>query len=235
MIPLQDLPGPRRTFPFVMLGLLVVNVLVFIFELSLGGSQQMENLVASAGVVPVEYTHGVSVGPPPPYGITWLTLITSMFLHADLLHIGSNMLYLFIFGDNVEDRLGHLRFLFFYFVCGIAAGLTHIALNANSTVPSIGASGAIAGVLASYLVLFPHVPVRTLIFFFPFVSITRVSATVLIGLWFVLQFLSGVLALGAPTDAEGGVAVWAHVGGCVAGFLLTQVMRPRGSASSELA
>src|SRR5207248_7059398 len=135
---------------WVMLTILAVNVIAFIFELSFPSSNSLDNFFLSAGVVPVEFTRGLSVGPPPPFGITWTTLITSMFLHGGLLHIGSNMLYLFIFGDNVEDRLGHVQFLIFYFVCGIVAGLTHIAVNADSTTPSIGASGAIAGVLAAY-------------------------------------------------------------------------------------
>src|ERR1700730_3632641 len=148
MIPVRDDPGePRRSFPWVMLTILVVNVLAFVFELGVGNSVALDNLFLEAGVVPVEFTRGVLVGPPPPFGLTWPTLFTSMFLHGGFLHIASNMLYLFIFGDNVEDRLGHFRFFVFYFLCGIAAGITHIVVNADSAVPSIGASGAIAGVL----------------------------------------------------------------------------------------
>src|SRR6267143_6250 len=150
MIPVRDDPGyPRRSFPWVMLTILLVNVVAFVFELGVGDTGSLDNLFMSAGVVPVEYTRGLQVGPPPPLGITYTTLITSMFLHGGLLHIASNMLYLFIFGDNVEDRLGHIRFLVFYLLCGIVAGITHIVVNAGSPVPSIGASGAIAGVLAA--------------------------------------------------------------------------------------
>jgi membrane associated rhomboid family serine protease len=150
-----------------------------------------------------------------------------MFLHGGLLHIASNMLYLFIFGDNVEDRLGHLRFLIFYFVCGIVAGLTHIVVNADSTIPSIGASGAIAGVLAAYLRLFPHAQVRTLLFIGPFILVPRIAAAFLIIFWFITQFLTGILSLGATTEQTSGVAVWAHVGGFLAGLILVEVMRPR--------
>src|SRR5207302_5105606 len=143
---------------------LVLNVLAFVFELSFGTTSSLDNLFLSAGVVPVEFTHpGTLVGPPPPLGSPVTTLFTSMFLHGGLLHIASNMLYLFIFGDNVEDRMGHLRFFVFYFVCGVVAGITHIVVNAGSSTPSVGASGAIAGVLAAYLRLYPHAQVRTLL------------------------------------------------------------------------
>src|SRR5437879_11377545 len=143
MIPLRDDPGvPRRSFPWVMLTILLLNIVAFIFGLTEPDSV-LEQLFQSAGVVPVEFTRGVNVGPPPPLGIPYTTLITSMFLHGGLLHIASNMLYLFIFGDNVEDRLGHVRFLIFYFLCGIAAGITHVVVNANTPVPTIRASGSI--------------------------------------------------------------------------------------------
>ena len=230
VIPIKDYPGERRTFPWVMLTIVVVNVVAFVFELGVGDTSALDRLFLAAGVVPVEFTRNVQVGPPPPLNIVWLTLITSMFLHGGLLHIASNMLYLFIFGDNVEDRFGHFRFLLFYFVCGIAAGLTHIVANAGSDTPSIGASGAIAGVLAAYLRLFPHAQVRTLIFIGPFILVPRIAATFLIGFWFVTQFISGITSLGATTDTSGGVAVWAHVGGFIAGLVLTQFLAPRRSA-----
>jgi membrane associated rhomboid family serine protease len=232
MIPLKDYPGERRTFPWVMLTILVINILVFVFEIGLGSEARLANLFQADGVVPVEFTRGTNVGPPPPFGIVWLTLISSMFLHGGLLHIGSNMLYLFIFGDNVEDRLGHFRFLIFYFLCGIAAGLTHIIANASSQAPSIGASGAIAGVLAAYLRLFPSAQVRTLIFIGPIIVFPRIAATFLIIFWFITQFLTGLISLGGNTDTSGGVAVWAHVGGFVAGLILVEVLRPRGALKS---
>jgi membrane associated rhomboid family serine protease len=227
MIPIKDYPGERRTFPWVMLTLLVLNVLAFVFELGVGDTTSLDNLFLAAGIVPVEFTRGVLVGPSPPLGMPWTTLFTSMFLHGGLLHIASNMLYLFIFGDNVEDGLGHLRFLIFYFLCGLAAGITHILANAGSSLPSIGASGAIAGVLAAYLVLFPHAQVRTLIFLGPFILVPRIAAAFLIIFWFITQFISSITSLGATTESSGGVAVWAHVGGFVAGLILVQFMRPR--------
>src|SRR5919201_7034062 len=219
------------SFPWVMLALVLVNILAFLYELGQGSENNLERLFYSGGVVPVEFTRGQPIGSPPPLGITWLTLITSMFLHGGLLHIGSNMLYLFIFGDNVEDRFGHTRFLLFYFLCGIVAGLTHIVVNAGSDIPSIGASGAIAGVLAAYLRLFPHAQVRTLLLIGPFILIPRIAAAFLIVFWFVTQFISGITSLGAPTDTSGGVAVWAHVGGFIAGLLLVPLMRPRPQPS----
>jgi membrane associated rhomboid family serine protease len=227
VIPLKDYPGPRRTFPWIMLTILVVNVLVFIFELGVADTASLDRLFQEAGVVPVEFTRGLVVGPPPPLNMPWITLFTSMFLHGGFLHIASNMLYLFIFGDNVEDRLGHLRFFFFYFICGVAAGITHIVANAGSTTPSIGASGAIAGVLAAYLRLFPSAQVRTLIFIGPLILVPRIAAGFLIIFWFITQFVSGITSLGANTDTSGGVAVWAHVGGFIAGLILVQLMAPR--------
>jgi membrane associated rhomboid family serine protease len=227
MIPIKDYPGERRTFPWVMLTILVLNVLAFVFELGVGDTNSLDNLFLAAGIVPVEFTRGVLVGPSPPLGMPWTTLFTSMFLHGGLLHIASNMLYLFIFGDNVEDGLGHLRFLIFYFLCGLAAGITHIVANAGSSLPSIGASGAIAGVLAAYLVLFPHAQVRTLIFLGPFILVPRIAAAFLIIFWFITQFISSITSLGATTESSGGVAVWAHVGGFIAGLILVQFMRPR--------
>jgi len=213
-----------------MLTILVVNVIAFIFELSFPSANSLDNFFLSAGVVPVEFTRGLNIGPPPPFGITATTLITSMFLHGGLLHIGSNMLYLFIFGDNVEDRFGHVRFLVFYFICGIVAGITHIVVNAGSDVPSIGASGAIAGVLAAYLRLFPHAQVRTLLLIGPFILIPRIAAAFLIIFWFATQFLSGVMSLGATTEQTNGVAVWAHIGGFLCGLVLTELLRPRRPA-----
>jgi membrane associated rhomboid family serine protease len=211
-----------------MLTILLLNVVVFLFEVfGVTDTGALDNLFLAAGVVPVEFTRGILVGPPPPLGTPLTTLFTSMFLHGGLLHIGSNMLYLFVFGDNVEDKLGHLRFLIFYFACGVIAGLTHILINANSPVPSIGASGAIAGVLAAYLRLFPHAQVRTLIFIGPIVLVPRIAAAFLILFWFVTQFLAGITSLGATSEQTSGVAVWAHVGGFLAGLVLVELMRPR--------
>jgi rhomboid family protein len=223
MIPIKDYPGERRLFPWVMLTIVVLNIVVFVYELLVGSSADLEVLFSAAGVVPVEFTRGVNVGAPPPLGLTWTTLFTSMFLHGGVLHIASNMLYLFVFGDNVEDRMGHVRFLIFYLLCGVIAGLTHILFNAGSAIPSVGASGAIAGVLAAYLRLYPHAEVRTLLFIGPFIAIPRIQAAFLIVFWFVTQFLSGVMSLGATSEQTSGVAVWAHIGGFAAGFVLVQL------------
>jgi membrane associated rhomboid family serine protease len=154
-----------------------------------------------------------------------VTLVTSMFLHAGWAHLLGNMLFLFIFGDNVEDAFGHLRFLFFYLFCGIAAALSQIYLAPSSSVPSVGASGAISGVLAAYVVMFRNNPVRVLLGIFPAV----VPAYVMIGVWIALQFLNGAASLG-NTQQSGGVAYGAHVGGFLAGLLLTFFLRPRGRA-----
>ena len=225
MIPIGD-ELTRRRFPVVMLLLLAANVLVFLYELTLG-EQALEVLFRSAGVIPAEYTSGADLPPPAPAGLIYLTLLSSMFLHGGLLHIGSNMLYLLVFGDNVEDRLGHLRFLLFYLLSGLAASALHIWLNASSQTPSVGASGAIAGVLAGYLVLFPRASIRSLLLLGPFIMITRIGAIFLIGFWFVTQLLAGLASLGAPTEQTSGVAVWAHVGGFVAGLVLIVIFRGR--------
>jgi membrane associated rhomboid family serine protease len=223
MIPISDDPGPRHLTPIVTFGLVLVNVLVFLFELSLGDG--VERLFQSAGVIPLEFTVNRDVPPPAPIpGVYYTTLITSMFLHGGLLHIGSNMLFLWIYGDNVEDSMGHGRFLLFYLLCGLVASATHIFFNWGSRIPSVGASGAIAGVLGAYLILFPSASIRTLLFLGPFITMTRVPALILIGFWFVTQVFSGILALG-ETEQTAGVAFWAHVGGFVAGLVLIFLFR----------
>src|SRR5581483_625393 len=185
-------------------------------------------------------THGIDlVGPQPvmlPDGTTdvineapgpspiWLTLFTSLFMHGGGTHIGGNMLFLFIFGDNVERLFGSLRYLVFYLICGIAADLAQIASNPDSVIPSLGASGAISGVLAAYVLFFPQNPVRVLLSFGYFVRITMVPAFVMIGLWIVIQFVNGLGAI-ALSEQTGGVAYWAHIGGFAAGLLLALLLR----------
>jgi membrane associated rhomboid family serine protease len=149
-----------------------------------------------------------------------------MFLHAGWLHIGGNMLFLYIFGDNVEDRMGHFPYLAFYLFCGVIASIAQVAVDPNSSIPSLGASGAIAGVLAAYLVLFPWAKVRTIIFIFIFFTIVTLPAIVLIGLWFLLQFFDGVASLSTAQQGMGGVAYFAHVGGFVTGLVITLLLRP---------
>jgi membrane associated rhomboid family serine protease len=225
VIPLKDYPGPRRSFPWVMLTILVVNVLVFVFELGVGSAADLDALFSSAGVVPVEYTRGVDVGLPPPLGIVWLTLITSMFLHGGFLHIASNMLFLFIFGDNVERLFGSLKYLIFYLLCGIAADFAQVYSDPNSVIPSLGASGAISGVLAAYVFFFPKNPIRVLLTFGYFIRVQMVPAFVMIGLWIVIQLVSGIGSI-AETAQTGGVAYFAHIGGFAAGILLAFLLRP---------
>jgi len=228
MIPLSDDPEPRRTFPFVTLTLIAINIVVFVFEL---GQPNPDALFQSAGVVPLEFTTGRDVPPAAPLGSYYTTLITSMFLHGGWLHLGSNMLFLWIFGDNVEDRLGHLRYLLFYFVCGLGASAAHIYFNWGSPIPSVGASGAIAGVLGGYIVMFPTASVRTLLFLGPFITMTRIPAVIMIGFWFVTQLLSGVLSLGV-SEQTAGVAFWAHIGGFIIGLPLALLLQqPRARAT----
>ena len=223
MIPISDAPGQRRRFPLVNVLLIAANIIAFLYFEVGQSDRTLSTLFRSAGVVPGELVSGRDVPPLAPLGSIYATLLSSMFLHGGWLHLGSNMLYLWVFGDNVEDSLGSIPYLLFYGLCGILAGLTHVAFNLGSSVPSIGASGAIAGVLGAYLVLFPHAKVRTLLFLGPFITVTRVSAILLIGFWFVLQLLNGLTSLGGDAEQSSGVAVWAHVGGFVAGFILVRV------------
>jgi membrane associated rhomboid family serine protease len=229
MIPIGDDPPKPRSFPLVTITLIAINVVVFLYELSLGNG--IDGLFRSAGVVPQEFTVGQDLPPPAPLNIYYTTLLTSMFLHGGFLHIGSNMLFLWIFGDNVEDRLGHLKYLLFYLLCGLGASAAHIYFNWGSRIPSVGASGAIAGVLAGYLVLFPSASIRTLIFLGWFVTVARVPAIIMIGFWFVTQLLAGVASLG-HVEQTSGVAFWAHVGGFVVGLPLVLLLRGPARALS---
>lgn len=233
MIPIKDYAGPRRRLPWVTWGLIAINVAVFLYQVSLGSNAPA--FMFAYSVVPVALTHGIPQTSLPgiptnlPFHTpepVYLTLITAMFLHAGWLHIGGNMLFLYIFGDNVEDRMGHIPYLLFYLFCGVIAGITQIAVNPNAAIPSLGASGAIAGVLAAYLVLFPLARVRTIIFIFIFFTIVTLPAVILIGLWFVLQFFNGVAALSNVQQGMGGVAYFAHVGGFVIGLLISLLAKP---------
>ena len=204
MLPLGDDNSDRKTFPFVTYALIAINVLVFVL-LELPQGQNLDAFLTRWGTIPAQIVAGDGL----------LTLITSMFLHGGWLHLGSNMLFLWIFGDNVEDAFGHWLYLLFYLVCGIAASFAHILVDTSSTIPGVGASGAIAGVLAAYIVLFGSRPVRVLMRG----MLTNVPSYVMIGLWFVTQLVSG---FGGQSD---GVAYWAHIGGFIAGLLLTFLLR----------
>lgn len=211
--------------------LIAANIVVFLYQVSLGPDAPA--FIFAYSVVPVALTHGVPqtslVSSNLPFHTpnpVYLTLITAMFLHAGWLHIGGNMLFLYIFGDNVEDRMGHIPYLLFYLFCGVIAGITQVAVDPNSSVPSLGASGAIAGVLASYLVLFPWAQVRTVIFIFIFFTIVTLPAFILIGLWFLLQFFDGLASLATVQQGMGGVGYFAHIGGFVTGLVITLLLRP---------
>src|SRR5687767_1328385 len=210
MIPLRDVI-PSRTTPVVAVSLIALNALAFVYQLSLGDA--VEEFVLDFGLVPAVFS--------------WVTVFTSMFLHGGLLHFGGNMLYLWIFGDNVEDRMGHGRFLVFYLLCGVAAALAQTALNPDSVTAMVGASGAIAGVMGAYFVLYPHSRIVTVIPIFFYLHIMEVPALVFLGVWFVLQFISGVGSIAAATagEAAGGIAFWAHIAGFVAGVSGVLVFR----------
>ena len=219
MIPLRDL-NPTRTTPVVNYLIIVLNVLVFMWEQSFGPNIERE--LFNVAFIPARFWI-------PGYLVpNLITIFISMFLHGGFLHIASNMLYLWIFGDNIEDQLGHGRYLFFYLACGFGATMSHAFFNPTSRVPAIGASGAIAGVLGAYLLLFPRARVTTLIPIFIFFWIRDLPAIIILGLWFVLQLFSGVGSLSvAGQEQAGGVAYFAHIGGFILGMILIAVMRPR--------
>jgi membrane associated rhomboid family serine protease len=222
MLPIGDDPRHGRGPAYVTVGLIVLNAAVFLFEVSLGAG--IETFIRTYGAVPREILTGQDVAPPGPYPV-YLQLLTSMFLHGGWLHLIGNMAYLRVFGDDIEDALGHGRYLLFYLGTGLAASLTHILLSGvGDTTPSVGASGAIAGVLGAYLVLFPQRQVHVLVPGIYFRT-ARVSALVMLGLWFVLQFFSGLAAVSEGTAQTGGVAVWAHIGGFVAGAAVGLLLR----------
>ena len=226
MIPFRD-NIPSRTVPIINILLIVLNVLVFIFELTLS-PRELDRLIAALGVVPAY----VYAWPRLHDSVVALVIpfFTSMFLHGGWLHLIGNMWYLWIFGDNVEDRLGHFRYLIFYLLCGIGAGLVQTVFSGPSRVPSIGASGAIAGVLGAYVISYPWAKVLTLVPIFIFIQIIEIPAILVLGFWFVMQFFYGTASLAVSSTANtGGVAWWAHVGGFIIGILLIGIMarRPR--------
>jgi len=214
-IPLRD-ENPSGKFAFVNIGLILANVAVFIYQLSLP-PHAFKAFVLADAMVPARVSGWM--GGHGSFEAAFLPLVTSMFLHSGFAHILGNMLFLWIFGDNVEAEFGHLQYLLFYFVCGIGAGLTHIAFNFHSHLPAVGASGAISGVMGAYIVLEPRNRILTLIFIF----VVRVPAVIVLGLWFAFQFLSGISELGASVN--GGVAVWAHIGGFLLGVLIALVFK----------
>jgi membrane associated rhomboid family serine protease len=196
--------------------LIAANVIVFLFQWLAGPYE--ESLIYEFALIPSNFVSNLSVG-----DVT--DIFTSMFMHAGLAHIGGNMLYLWIFGDNVEDSMGPFRYLIFYLIGGIVASLTHIFTNPSSQIPTVGASGAIGAVLGAYLVLYPQSRVLTIVPLGFFIRMTMLPASIVLGLWFILQFFSGVLSLGGPD--VGGVAFWAHIGGFIAGVVMAKLFSNR--------
>ena len=238
MIPLKD-ENPTETFPYVTIALIVANVLVFFVigpvigsklkllvfyhgrPLLVKGSQALAFVY---GAIPYELFHGVELTPQYSFPIP-LTVITCMFLHGGFFHIAGNMLFLWIFGNNVEDELGHFRFLLFYLICGVLATFAHAAVASSSRVPMIGASGAISGILGAYMIRFPWAKIKTLVFLFFFITVIDIPALIFLGFWFLIQFLNGTTALGMGNP--GGVAWFAHIGGFISGILLFRLFPKR--------
>ena len=222
MFPIGD-ENDHSGVAFVSIGLIVLNVLAWLLEVSQPTEAALQSFVEAWGVVPREYSAGQDLPPtiPSPY---WTTLMTSMFLHGGWGHLGGNMLFLWIFGDNIEHRIGHVRFLAFYLICGLAAGLAHIVFNSGSMIPTVGASGAISGVLGGYLLLFP----RNRVYVMTWGGVAAVPAVLMLGLWILLQFINGFGTV-AETPETGGVAYLAHIGGFAAGMILAPLFA-RGRA-----
>ncbi len=216
MIPLKD-DIPSYSPPIVTVTLISINCLVYFLLLSLGEGYQLA--LVKWGTIPYEITHGVELTPELSFSIP-LSLFSSMFLHGGFFHLAGNMLYLWIFGDNVEDQLGHFKFFIFYILCGLAASFLHILTTPNSQIPMVGASGAIAGVLGAYMIKFPRAKILTLIFFGFFIRIVAIPALYVLGFWFILQLLYALPSIGSTS---GGVAFFAHVGGFLAGIVLLKL------------
>jgi len=220
MIPLRD-ENPSRSVPVGNIVLILANISVFIYQnfFISGGAGP---LFLRLGCIPYEFSHFVDLNPlalvPVP-----LTILTAMFMHGGWIHLLSNMLFLWIFGDNIEDKLGHLKYLSFYMLCGLIASLSHIFTNLNSQVPTIGASGAIAGVMGAYIFLFPKARIRTLLILGIFIQIVRIPAIIVLGYWILIQVLSGFAEFGSRTVSS--IAWFAHIGGFIAGFFLIMVMK----------
>jgi membrane associated rhomboid family serine protease len=231
MIPLRD-DVPSRTPPVVTVVLIALNVLAFSYQLSLqfaepsgamrDAAETAQAFMYEFGLVPCRLTRSCPYDFPHPI----VTIFTSMFLHGGLFHIAGNMLYLWIFGNNVEDTLGHGRFLVFYLGCGVASAVGQTLISPTSDIPMVGASGAVSGVLGAYLLLYPYATIHTLLMFGFFIRFVQVPALIVLGFWILVQFVNGFVSLGIA-GSGGGVAWFAHIGGFLAGIVLLYVMRPR--------
>jgi membrane associated rhomboid family serine protease len=233
MFPLHD-DNPAHGTPFITIALIALNVLAWVFLQGLGSEPLLSQSVCHLGLIPAELFGRVRPGAAIALGgdvpcvlgqPNWLTPLTSMFMHGGWMHIIGNMWFLWVFGNNVEDALGPVRFFIFYLVCGLAAAFAQVATNPSSPIPMVGASGAIGGVMGAYALRYPHARVLSAIFLGFYVRTVWVPAWVMLGYWFLIQFLSGLPALG---NEEGGVAFWAHIGGFVAGLILVYPLARRG-------
>lgn len=213
---------PSEKYPIITLLLIAVNVSVFFYEISLG--PHLPELVKVLGVVPKRFFNSQLYASQGLLG-RYFPIFTSLFLHGGWVHLLGNMLYLWVFADNVEDRLGHLKFPIFYVLCGCGASLAHIFANPTSSLPSIGASGAIAGILGAYFILFPKSQVLTLVPIFFFLQIVEIPAFIFLGVWFVMQFFNGVLTLSLGSAQAVGIAWWAHIGGFLSGIILILLLK----------
>jgi hypothetical protein len=220
MIPIRD-RNPSGTFPYVTIGIIVINVLIFLYELSLGSG--LGEFIMRFGVVPLKVSY-YSQASDLTFINTFFPFISSMFLHGGFIHLIGNMWFLWIFGDNIEDKLGHFRFIAFYLLCGIIASSVHVFFNIQSKAPCIGASGAIAGVLGAYMITFPRARVVTIVPLFVFIQVMELPAIVVLGFWFVIQFFNGAATITASTSGAG-VAWWAHIGGFAAGVIILYITR----------
>lgn len=235
MFPLRD-RNPTRHTPYVTIALIVSNVAAWIFVQELGNAEGLAESICSLGLIPGELLGLVAEGTQVPLGpglscvigdeAAWHTVVTSMFMHGGWFHILGNMWFLWVFGDNIEDALGPVRFVLFYLVSGAAAAGAQVLANPESAVPMVGASGAIGGVMGAYALLFPRVPIDTVLFFGFFFRVFQVPAVFMLGYWLLIQVLGGLPMFGGGGEG-GGVAFWAHVGGFVAGVLLALPMRAR--------
>jgi rhomboid family protein len=228
MIPIRD-DTPRFSTPYITYFIIALNTVVFLLELSVGAQSHraLNGLIYQFGVVPVHFERALAGASSFSLPALSLTILTSMFLHGGWLHIIGNMWFLWIFGDNIEDYIGHFPYLLFYLVSGFVAAVSQILLNVGSQVPIIGASGAIAGVMGAYFVLYPRARVLTLVPLIIFFTFWWLPAWIFLGVWFVFQFLSGTATSIADTSHSGGVAFWAHVGGFVTGIVLIKLMPER--------
>lgn len=219
MIPYKD-DNPTETFPFITIGIIFLNIIIFILEIF--SDANLLEVTYSYGAIPQYILKLKSEQPIHPI----FTIYTSMFMHGGLFHLGGNMLYLWIFGNNIEDRLGHLRFVFFYLLCGTVASYAHAFTNPDSTIPMVGASGAVSGILGAYLLLYPHAYVHTLIFLGFFITTVKIPALIVIGFWAIIQFINGLITAGVR-DVTGGVAWFAHIGGFLTGLITIKLWIPR--------